>query len=95
MEIILVQLITGVREMIKGVIAEDNLPFRNKLVQIITSFDIEIEYCTENAEDLLKVIDKINPGIVFLDIGLPGLSGIEAAKRWVISFPKMTLSFQN
>lgn len=67
--------------MIKGVIAEDNLPFRNKLVQIITSFDIEIEYCTENAEDLLKVIDKINPGIVFLDIGLPGLSGIEAAKR--------------
>lgn len=67
--------------MIKGVIAEDNLPFRNKLVQIITSFDIEIEYCTENAEDLLKVIDIINPGIVFLDIGLPGLSGIEAAKR--------------
>lgn len=61
--------------MIKGVIAEDNLPFRNKLVQIITSFDIEIEYCTENAEDLLKVIDKINPGIVFLDIGFAGTIG--------------------
>lgn len=36
--------------MIKGVIAEDNIPFRNKLVQIITSFDIEIEYCTENVK---------------------------------------------
>ncbi len=86
-------LINGVREMIKGVIAEDNIPFRNKLVQIITSLGIEMEYCTENAEELLKVIDEINPGIVFLDIGLPGLSGIEAAKRIRADHPDAEIIF--
>jgi len=79
---------------IKGAIAEDDIPFRNKLVQIITSFRfIEMEYCTENGEDLLKVIDKINPGIVFLDIGLPGISGLEAAKCIRANHPDAEIIF--
>lgn len=80
--------------MIKGVIVEDDTHFRNKLVQIITSFHfIEIEYCTENGEDLLKVIDKINPEMVFLDIGLPGISGLETAKCIRTNHPDTEIIF--
>ncbi|MGH7598032.1 MAG: response regulator transcription factor, partial [bacterium] len=32
----------------------------------------------ENAEDLLEDFREINPDVVFMDIGLPGMSGIEA-----------------
>ena len=51
-----------------------------------------MEYCTENAEELLKVIDEINRNS-FLDIGLPGLSGIEAAKRIRADHPDAEIIF--
>jgi len=65
--------------MLRGVIAEDNAFTRAKLVEIIGSFGVEILYCTGSGEELLEFLKNKETDLIFLDIGLPGLSGIEVA----------------
>jgi len=40
--------------------------------------DIKVIAESENALDGLKMIEKLNPEIVLMDLGLPGMNGIEA-----------------
>jgi len=37
--------------------------------------------CYESCEDLLDELDAIKPQVILMDIGLPGISGIEGASR--------------
>jgi CheY-like chemotaxis protein len=36
--------------------------------------------CVESAEEALAVIPTVDPGVILMDIRLPGIGGIEAAK---------------
>jgi two-component system response regulator NreC len=42
--------------------------------------DIEIVAETDNARDALTAVKALNPDVVLMDIGLPDISGIEAAR---------------
>ncbi|MTI94312.1 MAG: response regulator transcription factor [Firmicutes bacterium] len=80
--------------MLRGVIVEDNEYFRTKLLQIIHSFGgIDIEYCIDSGEELLEILKQEDINLVFLDIGLTGMSGIETAKLVRADYPNIEIIF--
>jgi len=66
----------------KAVIAEDEPVLLAQLKQSLSTLWPELEICAEATEGLaaLRAIEKHAPDVLFLDIQMPGLSGLEVAK---------------
>jgi len=63
-------------------IADDEVPARNKMERMVKQFDfLEIVHISPNGLDALENIDNLKPDIAFLDIEMPGLTGIEVAQN--------------
>ncbi len=68
--------------MITVCIVEDLEEIRNGLEAIINMTDgFKVLQTFANAEDALILLEKLQPGIVIMDINLPGISGIECIRR--------------
>ena len=68
---------------LKAVIAEDEPVLRGELRDMLAKLWPELEICAE-AEDgigALREISAHSPEVLFLDIQMPGLSGLEVAKH--------------
>lgn len=66
---------------IRVVIVDDHLIVRQGLKQILElEPDIEVVGEAENGLDCLKVIEAARPDLVFMDLRMPGVSGIEATR---------------
>lgn len=68
---------------IKAVIADDEEQLRTYLKARLSEVWPELDICgeAENGLEALKLIEKEKPQIAFLDIRMPGLSGMEVAKK--------------
>ena len=74
-------------------IADDQAPFRSaarSVVGIAPGFEIVGE--AESGEAAVELVEALEPDLVLMDIHLPGISGIEAARRIAGSFPR-TVTF--
>jgi two-component system invasion response regulator UvrY len=74
-------------------IADDQAPFRSAaraVVGIAPGFEIVGE--AESGEAAVELVDELKPDLVLMDIHLPGISGIEAARRIAGSSP-LTVTF--
>jgi len=75
---------------IRIVIADDHrllvTALRNMLQQ---EGDIEVVGEAGNGDALLKLVNEIKPEVVVVDIGMPGMNGIEATQRLSASYPKV------
>jgi DNA-binding NarL/FixJ family response regulator len=63
-------------------IVDDQAPFRRaaKMVMAATpGFDVIGE--AESGEEAVELFDSLEPGLVLMDINLPGINGIEACRR--------------
>lgn len=69
--------------MIKAIIADDEKELRIYLKNLLTEVWPDLEICGEaaNGRDTLELVDTQAPQIVFLDIKMPGLSGLDVAER--------------
>lgn len=69
--------------LIKTIIADDEEPLRNSLKSKLLQLWPEIDICgeAENGVQALEMIQAIQPDVAFLDIKMPGLSGMEVAKK--------------
>ncbi len=79
---------------IRVLVVDDNEPFR-RFVRATLSLKPELEIISE-ASDGLEAVQKaveLQPALIVLDIGLPGLNGIEAARRLRRLSPKSTILF--
>lgn len=68
---------------LKAVIAEDEGNLREQLRETLAAVWPELEVCAE-AEDgiaALRALEQHAPDVLFLDIQMPGLSGLEVAKQ--------------
>jgi DNA-binding NarL/FixJ family response regulator len=78
--------------MIKVVVVEDNNTIREGLKILIDGTD---DYTCVGAfvkcDDMLKVIESLNPDVLLMDIGLPGMNGIEGIKRVKEILPDLTI----
>lgn len=79
---------------IRTIIAEDDEYMRKDLIRELLSIDdIEIEYSTDNGEDLMKVLKKVKPELIITDVNMPGISGVEAIKRIRQEIPDSEIIF--
>lgn len=66
--------------MIKIIIVDDHSAFRQGLHLMIGEVSSEIEiYEMESGAQFIEELEFISPDLVFMDIRMPGISGIEAA----------------
>lgn len=63
-------------------IADDELPARNKMKRLLKKIDsVELIHAAENGFDALEHIHSLKPNLVFLDIEMPGMNGLEVAEN--------------
>ncbi len=69
-------------KVIKVIIVEDNTTIREGLTLLLQSSpDLECPASYGNCEDMLAEVENIMPDLVLMDIGLPGMDGIEGVRR--------------
>lgn len=69
-------------------IIDDHLMFRKGLMEIINLMSgYEVVLDTGNGEDLLKMLDYIQPNILILDLKMPKLDGFDAVEIIAKKFP--------
>jgi two-component system nitrate/nitrite response regulator NarL len=65
----------------KIILADDHILFAESLQQIINSKpNLEVVEIVNNGKLLLQVLNRITPELIILDVNMPFLNGIEAAK---------------
>lgn len=68
--------------MINIIIVEDNKAIREGLTVLINATDgLKCVRNYSNCEDMLEELAQVNPDLILMDIGLPGMSGIEGIKQ--------------
>ena len=67
----------------KAIIADDEKELRNYLRSMLAETWPQLEICGEaiNGKEALKMVDAFAPDIAFLDIKMPGLSGLDIARN--------------
>jgi two-component system, LytTR family, response regulator len=66
--------------MIRALIVDDEGPARDRLRRLLAEVgDVEVVGEAANGEDAMQAIADLAPGVVLLDIQMPGCSGLEVA----------------
>lgn len=80
---------------IKVTIFEDNHSLRVGLYQLINGSDgFQCVGAFEDCSNLLKNISDTKPDVVLMDIGMPGINGIEAVKILREKYPELKVLMQ-
>jgi DNA-binding NarL/FixJ family response regulator len=76
--------------MIRVLIADDHPVFRFGLRTLLKA-DPMMEVVGEatNGEEAIKLADQLAPDVVLMDLTMPGMNGIEAARRILVKHPEM------
>ena len=76
----------------KILIVEDNSTFRQMLKEILYTRFPALEIAEEpDGSELFAKLDAFQPDIVFIDIRLPGESGLELAKKVKTNHPEIVV----
>ncbi|MGB2832245.1 MAG: response regulator transcription factor [Methylotenera sp.] len=68
--------------MLKLIIADDEAPARNRLRELLSDIDgVNVMAEAKNGQEALSLANDHQPDIILLDIRMPGMDGIEAAKH--------------
>jgi len=77
---------------IDAAVVEDDAGVRQSLAEILDSAaDIRCVAACATAEEALHVLPPLRPGVVLLDIHLPGMNGVECAERLAGLLPETAL----
>lgn len=73
---------TNVIKKIRAILIDDEPHARVELEYLLLQHnDVQVVYKTGNPREVLQAIEQHNPHIVFLDVRMPGLDGLQAAER--------------
>jgi len=69
-----------------AVLIDDERPARDELGYLLGRISgVEVVGQAENGIEALTAIDRLQPDVVFLDVQMPGLTGLEVARRMLDS----------
>jgi len=68
---------------ITAIIADDEPPLRDYLLKLLADTwpELSVVHAAENGVDALKAIIKHQPDVAFLDINMPGITGLDVAAQ--------------
>jgi two-component system chemotaxis response regulator CheY len=66
---------------IRLLVAEDTDHVRKMLVDILSLHGFEIVGEAEDGEAAVKAVEAVDPDVVVMDLKMPGLDGLEAARQ--------------
>ena len=73
-------------------IVDDQAPFRRAARAVVTATPgFEVVGEAESGEEAVELADALSPGLVLMDINLPGINGIEATRRITDAHPEATV----
>ena len=76
--------------MIKLMIVEDHELFRTGITNILAAVsDVEVVAETASGEEAIRLSRKLEPNVILMDVGLPGLSGLETTERILKAQPSI------
>jgi two-component system, NarL family, response regulator NreC len=74
---------------IKVLLADDHTIFREGLCMLLSQEkDLEIVGEANDGEEAVRLTQERQPDVLVMDIGMPGLNGVEATRRIRESFPE-------
>jgi DNA-binding NarL/FixJ family response regulator len=74
-------------------IADDHEAVRIGLCAILESVDIEVCAQATNGEEAVEKSIQLRPDLIILDISMPGIGGIEAARQIRVFLPEAPILF--
>jgi DNA-binding NarL/FixJ family response regulator len=76
------------------ILAEDHREFRRLLrKEVERGDDLRVIGEVENGQELLELLEEVNPDLIILDISMPRLGGLEAAQYLKRSHPQVKVLF--
>jgi sigma-B regulation protein RsbU (phosphoserine phosphatase) len=75
--------------MIRALIVDDEAPARDRLRRLLSPGDVTVVGEAENGAEAIARIAALQPDLVFLDIQMPALSGLEVAARLPAPRPRI------
>jgi DNA-binding NarL/FixJ family response regulator len=84
---------TGERMTIRVLIADDHKLFRQGLIGLMKTRDdlVEVIGEAETGEEAVKLAEELHPDIILMDIFMPQMDGLQAAKEIRTRFPKIAI----
>ena len=84
--------IDGVEQLTtKVLVVDDNAAYRRALRRVIEAAGSVVVGEAETGEDAIAMVRTLGPQVVFMDIHMPGIGGIEAARRIVALQPEASV----
>src|SRR6185436_20172991 len=79
----------------RAIVAEDEALLRNDLVEQVGRAwpELEIAAACEDGGSALEAIESFKPDVAFLDIRMPGLTGLDVASAAAIASPATQVVF--
>ena len=78
--------------MFKILIVEDNISFRDSLKELlVTRFPRMVIEEAGDGNEAMQKVDFFHPDLIFMDIKLPGESGLELTGRIKVQYPEMKI----
>lgn len=79
-------------EKISILIVDDHEIFRDGLKQLLSQFSFVGEIIeASNGQEFLRIVDSSHPDIVFMDINMPVMGGIDATQRALSEYPDLKI----
>jgi DNA-binding NarL/FixJ family response regulator len=72
---------------LRVLLADDHKLVRHGIRRIVAEAGCDVVAEADNGRDAVRLARELNPRIAVLDIGMPGLNGIEAARQIVRHSP--------
>ena len=73
-------------EKIKVLVADDVKIMRSLLKSNLSTFDVDIVSEVDNGDEVVDLVRKLTPDIVFLDISMPGKNGLDVLQELKTEF---------
>ncbi|HEX9124553.1 MAG TPA: response regulator [Actinomycetota bacterium] len=77
----------GANQRVRVMVVDDNAGFRESLLILLESGDLEVVGEADSGERALRVIGDLQPDVVLMDVRMPGIDGIETTRRVKERFP--------
>ena len=69
------------------VVVDDHELFRHGITEMLEEHGVRVVASAATAEEALELVARLEPDVVLMDLGLPGMPGIEAIRRLATTHP--------